>query len=77
MQVAEIAVAGGALGVVLGWASFLLSPSYRRRLLANAAQAGYRFAQVQGAVAHAGRMVAELPRLWLGAPPPYRLVGEA
>ena len=66
-----------ALGVVLGWASFLLSPSYRRRLLANAAQAGYGFAQVRGAVAHAGRMTAELPRLWMGAPVPFEWDGQA
>ena len=55
-----------ALGAALGWLSFALSPSYRRRFVSNAAQAGYRFAQVRGAVAHAGRMTAELPRLWLG-----------
>lgn len=66
-----------ALGVVLGWASFLLSSSYRRRLLANAAQAGYGLAQVRGAVAHAGRMTAELPRLWMGAPVPLFWQGQA
>lgn len=66
-----------ALGAAMGWAAFLGSPVYRRRFLENAALAGYRFAQVRAAVAHAGRMVAELPRLWLGATPPYRLVGGA
>lgn len=66
-----------ALGWVLGWVSFLLSPSYRQRLLANAAQAGYGFAQVGGAVAHAGRMTAELPRLWMGAPVPFEWDGQA
>ena len=60
----------------MGWAAFLASPIYRHRLVENAALAGYRFAQVRAAVGHAGRMVAELPRLWLGAPPPCRLVGE-
>lgn len=65
------------LGFAMGWAAFLGSPTYRRRFVENAALAGYRFAQVRDAVAHAGRMVAELPRLWLGATPPYRLVGEA
>src|SRR5438132_615105 len=59
-----------ALGAAMGWAAFLLSPVYRRRFLANAAQAGYAFAEVRAAVAHIGRMVGELPRLWLGAPPP-------
>jgi len=59
------------LGTVLGWLSFVLSPTYRRRLLANAAQAGYGLGQVRGAIAQAGRMTAELPRLWLGAPVPF------
>ncbi len=54
-----------ALGAALGWLAFLASPTYRRRFLANAAQAGYSFCQVRAAVAHAGRMVAEAPRLWL------------
>lgn len=57
------------LGAVLGWCAFLASPSYRRRFVGNAALAGYRFASVAGAVAHAGRMVAELPRLWFGSEP--------
>ena len=65
-----------ALGAAMGWAAFLGSPVYRRRFVENAALAGYRFAPVRAAVAHAGRMVAELPRLWLGATPSYRLVGE-
>ena len=65
-----------AVGAALGWLAFLASPIYRRRLLDNAALAGYGFANVRAAVGHAGRMVAELPRLWLGAPPPCRLVGE-
>lgn len=55
------------LGCLLGWLSFLLSRTYRRRFLENIAQAGYRFAAVWGAVGGAGRMVSELPRLWLGA----------
>jgi KDO2-lipid IV(A) lauroyltransferase len=56
-------------GAALGWLVFGVSPRYRQRFLANAAQAGYSFAQVRAAVGHAGRMVAELPRLWLGAMP--------
>ena len=54
-----------AIGAVLGWVAFLASPTYRRRFVANAARAGYAFGQVRPAVAHAGRMVAEAPRLWL------------
>ena len=57
-----------AIGWVLGWLAFLLSPTYRRRLIAHAKLAGYSLAQVRGAIGHAGCMVAELPRLWLGRP---------
>lgn len=53
-----------AAGAVLGWVVFLLSPIYRGRFLANAALAGYAWGEVRAAVAHAGRMVAESPRLW-------------
>ena len=52
------------MGAVLGWVVFALSPTYRRRFLANTQQAGYSFGQVVGAVAHTGRMVAEIPKLW-------------
>lgn len=54
-----------ALGGALGWAGYVLSPSYRRRLQANAALAGLPAAQRRAAVADAGRLVMELPRLWL------------
>jgi Kdo2-lipid IVA lauroyltransferase/acyltransferase len=62
-------------GAAAGWLAFLLSPTYRRRFLANAAQAGLRFAQVRRAVAEAGKLVAETPRLWFGAPAPVRWEG--
>ena len=65
------------VGAAMGWMAFCASPTYRRRFLANAALAGYSFGAVRAAVAHAGRMVAELPRLWLGAPLPCRIEGEA
>jgi Kdo2-lipid IVA lauroyltransferase/acyltransferase len=52
------------MGAALGWVVFALSPTYRRRFLANTRQAGYRFGQVVGAVAQTGRMVAEIPKLW-------------
>lgn len=55
-----------ALGWVLGWASFLLSSRYRRRLLAHARQAGYSSGVALRSVGEAGKLVAELPRLWLG-----------
>ncbi len=54
-----------ALGGLLGWAGYLLSPSYRRRLNANARWAGLTPTQRRAAVADAGRLVMELPRLWL------------
>jgi Kdo2-lipid IVA lauroyltransferase/acyltransferase len=57
-----------SIGAVLGWLAYALSPNYRRRLNTNAEQAGYSQTEVRGAIAHAGRMVAELPRLWLGKP---------
>lgn len=65
------------MGAAMGWLVFCASPTYRRRFVANSALAGYSFGAVRAAVAHAGRMVAELPRLWLGAPMPCALKGEA
>lgn len=61
-----------AVGALLGWVVYLLSPTWRQRFHENVQQAGYAFAQVRPAVAHIGRMVAELPRLWLGSPVPAR-----
>ncbi|HEX2543469.1 MAG TPA: lysophospholipid acyltransferase family protein [Ramlibacter sp.] len=58
------------LGIGIGWLTWLLSPTYRRRFRENATQAGYPFAQVRRAVAEAGKLVAETPRLWFGASPP-------
>jgi Kdo2-lipid IVA lauroyltransferase/acyltransferase len=63
------------LGAGLGWLSFLLSVRYRARLLANARQAGQPLPVALASVAQAGRLVAELPRLWMGAPVPVRWVG--
>ncbi len=57
-----------ALGAVLGWLAFALSPTYRRRFVTHSLLAGYSARQVRRSIAHAGRMVAELPRLWWGAP---------
>ena len=55
-----------AVGWLLGWLAWLLSPTYRRRWDRNT-----RLAQVEGAarrasVGQAGMLVAELPRLWFG-----------
>jgi len=65
------------LGAALGWLTWLASPTYRRRFAENAALAGYSFAQVRPAVAHAGRMAAEMPRLWFGPPVPIQWDGDA
>jgi KDO2-lipid IV(A) lauroyltransferase len=54
-----------AMGGLLGWAGYALSASYRQRLRANAALAGISAQDRRASVAEAGRMVAELPRLWL------------
>ena len=54
-----------AAGALLGWAAYLASPSYRRRLKANAALAGVAAPQRRASVAEAGKLVMELPRLWL------------
>lgn len=54
------------LGACVGWLGFVASPSYRRRLLANARQAGV---SPWGAVASSGRMLMEIPWLWLRREP--------
>ncbi|MFO1245187.1 MAG: lysophospholipid acyltransferase family protein [Ramlibacter sp.] len=63
------------LGGVLGWLAYLGSPVYRARLRANAAQAGLAAPVVRAAVPAAGRLVAELPRLWFGAAVPMEWEG--
>jgi KDO2-lipid IV(A) lauroyltransferase len=57
-----------ALGAALGWLAFLASPTYRRHLRANLAlaypgEAARRL--LPAVVGHAGRGVAELPRIWM------------
>jgi KDO2-lipid IV(A) lauroyltransferase len=55
-----------ALGALLGWAIYGLSPTYRRHLRENLEAAGYRGAATRrAAIAGAGRMLAELPAVWL------------
>jgi KDO2-lipid IV(A) lauroyltransferase len=57
-----------AVGWSMGWLVFAASGVYRRRFLANARQAGVNWRQWLGAVGESGKLVAELPRLWLGRP---------
>ena len=54
-----------ALGAAMGWLAYGLSAPYRRRLRDNAGAAGVSLSQRRVAVAQTGRMVAELPWLWL------------
>jgi KDO2-lipid IV(A) lauroyltransferase len=56
-----------ALGGGAGWLTWALSATYRRRLRENADLAGVGAADRRAAVAEAGRMVLELPRVWLRA----------
>jgi KDO2-lipid IV(A) lauroyltransferase len=58
------------LGWAMGWIAFLASPTYRRRFLENAALAGVSGPQWRKAVGESGKMVAELPRLWMGSDVP-------
>jgi KDO2-lipid IV(A) lauroyltransferase len=51
------------LGSWLGWLVYGLSPSYRRRLRANLAQAGFS-AHLHEAVSEAGKAIVELPFIW-------------
>lgn len=54
-----------ALGSVLGWTMYGTSPTYRRHLRGNLAQADLDAAAVRrAAVASAGQMLAELPAIW-------------
>lgn len=55
-----------ALGTLLGWALYGISPTYRRNLKANLALAGYADARIRrAAIASAGRMLTETPAIWL------------
>lgn len=56
------------VGAGLGWLVYGLSPTYRRHLRENIAQAGCRFA-LRMAVAEAGKTMLELPKLWLRPQP--------
>jgi KDO2-lipid IV(A) lauroyltransferase len=56
-----------ALGSALGWAVYLASPSYRRRLRANLELAGYGRLRRQ-AVAEAGKAIIELAFVWCARP---------
>lgn len=65
-----------AVGHVAGWLVWCASPSYRRRFVANARQAGLGWRQMAAAIGHSGAMSLELPRLWQGPPVPLQWQGE-
>src|SRR3990170_1956506 len=55
-----------AIGALLGWAMYGLSPTYRRHLLENLEAAGFGDAATRrAAIAGAGRLLTELPAVWL------------
>nr|WP_313166942.1 lysophospholipid acyltransferase family protein [Massilia oculi] len=56
-----------ALGAAMGWLVYWLSPSYKRRLRANLAQAGYD-AHWKQAVSEAGKAAIELAFVWCAKP---------
>lgn len=53
------------VGALLGWLAYLASPTYRRRFNENVAQAGIAPRLARRAIAEAGKLVTELPWLWL------------
>ena len=57
-----------AVGGALGWITYAASPTYRRRFQENAVQAGVSREASRPAIAEAGRLVMELPFLWLRPP---------
>jgi KDO2-lipid IV(A) lauroyltransferase len=57
-------LAGGAVG----WITYALSPTYRRRFVVHATVAGVPKHLWQDAVGEAGRAMLELPYLWLRPP---------
>jgi len=66
-----------AVGGALGWLVVALSPTYRRHVRAHAGLAGVSVRARRQSVTQAGKLVAELPRLWMGAPVPVRMEGAA
>lgn len=54
-----------AFGAMLGWAAYLASSSYRRLYRNNARIADVPWPLARQGVAEAGRLIAELPWLWL------------
>jgi KDO2-lipid IV(A) lauroyltransferase len=62
-------------GAMVGGLVFAVSPTYRTRLRANAKSAGVAPRLMRESIAQAGKMVFELPYLWL-RPASSRMVGR-
>lgn len=54
-----------AIGGAMGWLTYLLSPTYRRNLKANMAQAGIGKSILAQAISEAGKQALEPARIWL------------
>jgi len=52
------------LGALLGWLTYLISPTYRRNLRQNLGQAGLQAVRL-AAIGEAGKSLVELPKIWL------------
>lgn len=63
-----------AAGTLLGWLVYLVSPSYRTRLLANLRQAGF-LAHRRAVIAESGKSILELAYIWCA--PPARVLATA
>jgi Kdo2-lipid IVA lauroyltransferase/acyltransferase len=61
-------------GAAAGWVAYAASGVYRRHLNVHARMAGATAAQARSAVAGAGRMLFEIPWLWLR--PPTQSLGD-
>ena len=57
-----------ALGAGMGWLAYALSPSYRSRVRQHSTLAGVTDGARRAAVGQAGKLITELPRLWMGRP---------
>ncbi|RJF97593.1 lysophospholipid acyltransferase family protein [Noviherbaspirillum saxi] len=60
-----------AIGAILGWLVYLLTPSYRRRLKSNITAAGFGD-HLSSAITEAGKNILELPFVWCA--PPQRVI---
>ncbi len=60
-----------AIGAGAGWVVYFTSSKFRQRWQSNCDQAQLSQADRKAAIAHNGRMMFELPRIWLGKPVPY------